>query len=127
MALTVLFVLVGLELKHYAADYLLQPSWLLGGKGDLAAAGGYIHAGIHVLGTAIVLLAAGIGIIAIALICLAEFFVHYAIDYVKYRYGRVDMAAAPWRFWALHGFDQMLHQLTYAGIMFAAMLTLPFG
>lgn len=123
MAGIVLVLLLGLELKHYIADYLLQPGWLRGGKGDLAAPGGYLHAGIHILGTAMVLVVAGVPLLALVLIIAAEFVAHYAIDYVKYRYlGGVDAQAAPWRYWALHGLDQLLHQVTYAGIVFFALL-----
>ena len=35
---------VGLELKHYVADYFLQPGWMLAGKGDFRQPGGYAHA-----------------------------------------------------------------------------------
>jgi hypothetical protein len=124
VAAIVLILLLGLELKHYAADYLLQPRWLLGGKGNLAAIGGYAHAGIHALGTAIVLFIVGTPLLALLLICAAEFVVHYGIDFVKYRYlSGVDVQTAPWRFWALHGLDQMLHQITYAVIVFFVMLS----
>ena len=42
-------LLVGLELKHYIADYFMQPGWILAGKGDFRKPGGYAHAGIHAL------------------------------------------------------------------------------
>jgi hypothetical protein len=123
VALTVLILLVGLELKHYAADYLLQPRWVLRGKGSLTAPGGYVHAGIHAVGTAIVLAVLWVPVVVILMICAAEFVVHYAIDYAKYRYGSgVEAHASPWRFWALHGLDQLAHQLTYAGIVFGVLL-----
>ncbi|MBN9053789.1 MAG: DUF3307 domain-containing protein, partial [Rhizobiales bacterium] len=50
---------IGLELKHYIADYFLQPGWMLGGKGDFRKTGGYAHAGVHAALTALVLLLAG--------------------------------------------------------------------
>lgn len=122
---TVLILFVGLELKHYFGDYLLQPVWLLKGKGDLRAPGGYVHAAIHAVGSLLVFFVAGIPIPAALLIVAAEFVVHYTIDFVKYRYGGdVDPIAVPWRFWALHGFDQLLHQLTYAVMVFAALWAL---
>ena len=49
-------LLVGLELKHYIADYFMQPGWILAGKGDFRKPGGYAHAGIHALLTGVVLL-----------------------------------------------------------------------
>jgi hypothetical protein len=119
---TVLLLLVGLELKHFVADYLLQPTWLLVGKGDLLAPGGYLHAGIHVAGTLPILLLAQVAMPLLAMLLVAEFFIHYAIDFGKYRLGdKVDVMVTPARFWAVHGLDQLLHQLTYAGIVFFAL------
>lgn len=122
---TVLILLAGLELKHYVADYLLQPRWLLRGKGSIVAAGGYVHAGIHVLGSLAVLVAARVPLGALLALLVAEFGVHYLIDYVKYRYfSGIRPEAMPARYWAVHGFDQLLHQLTYAGMIGFALLAL---
>jgi hypothetical protein len=44
-------VLVGLQLKHLVADYLLQPRWVIHGKGDVRKIGGYVHAGLRAVGT----------------------------------------------------------------------------
>jgi hypothetical protein len=113
-----LVLLIGLELKHYVADYMLQPPWLLRGKGDVRQPGGYVHAGVHVAGSLLVFLVAGVAWPAAGLIVAAEFPIHYGADYAKAHYaGGVDAAVSPWRFWALHGFDQLLHQLTYAGMI----------
>jgi len=123
VAVTVLILLLGLEFKHYVADYLLQPRWVLRGKGSLSAPGGYVHAGIHAVGTAIILALLWTPALLIFFVCAAEFVAHYAIDYVKYRWGSgVEAAAAPWRFWALHGLDQLAHQATYAVILFVVLL-----
>lgn len=118
MAGTVLILLIGLELKHYVADYLLQPGWLLRGKGDFMMPGGYVHAGAHVVGSLPVLLVAGVPWPGLLAILAAEFVVHYAIDFVKYRYaGGVQAQSQPWLYWAIHGLDQLLHQLTYAAMI----------
>lgn len=121
----VLLVLAGLELKHFVADYLLQTGWMIGGKGSLAAPGGYVHAGIHVLGTAIVLLLVRVPLPALLGILGGEFVLHYALDFAKVRYGHgIDPDQDAARFWAMHGLDQLFHQLTYLGIAFLAMLAL---
>ena len=52
-------LLLGLQIKHFVADYLMQPGWILGGKGDLHKLGGYVHAGIHALFSVAVLLIFG--------------------------------------------------------------------
>lgn len=111
---------IGLETKHYLADYFLQPSWIIAGKGDFRRAGGYAHAGIHAALTGLVLLFVGTPIPLLISVVMAEFVVHYLLDYGKIRYSvGVHISDQPSRFWALHGVDQMLHQLTYAAIIFA--------
>ena len=121
--LGVFFVLLlGLEIKHYVADYFLQPAWMLGGKGDIRHPGGYAHAGIHAGLTAVVLLVAGTPMVTLASIIFAEFVVHYLLDYSKIHYSRgVHVDSAPRRFWALHGIDQLTHQVTYAAIIFVVL------
>lgn len=125
--LGVFFVLfLGLELKHYLADYFLQPTWIISGKGDFRQLGGYVHAGIHAAMTAVVLLIAGVAPALIGMIVVAEFVVHYLLDYGKIRYSTgVHITNKPARFWALHGVDQMLHQLTYAAIIYVVIVNLP--
>lgn len=115
-------LLVGLEVKHYVADYFLQPAWMLGGKGDFRQLGGYAHAGVHVALSAFVLLLAGTPPLALALLAVAEYVVHYALDYAKIHYSRgVHINTSPRRFWALHGVDQLIHQLTYAAMIYAVL------
>jgi len=115
---------IGLELKHYIADYFLQPGWMLGGKGDFRRPGGYAHAAVHAGLTALVLLLAGTPLAWLAGIVVAEFVVHYLLDYSKIHYSRgVHVDTQPRRFWSLHGLDQITHQLTYAAIIYAVLLS----
>lgn len=122
MAVLFFGLLIGLEIKHYIADYFLQPGWMLGGKGNIFHPGGYAHAGLHAVLSLIVLLAFGTPIgLALALFA-AEFVVHYALDYSKIHYSKgVHVDSQPRRFWALHGIDQLTHQLTYAAMIFAVV------
>ena len=122
--LVLFFVLfIGLEIKHYIADYFLQPAWMLVGKGDLRHPGGYAHAAVHALLSAVVLLVAGTPIAVLAALVLAEWVVHYALDYSKAAYSRgVEANSNPRRFWALHGVDQLTHQLTYAAMIYAVLI-----
>jgi len=116
-------LLLGLEIKHYVADYFLQPAWMLGGKGDFRHPGGYAHAGVHAGLTAVVLLIAGTPLTWLAGIVVAEFVVHYILDYSKIHYSKgVHVDTAPRRFWALHGIDQLTHQLTYAAIIYGVIV-----
>lgn len=117
------FVLfVGFEVKHYVADYFLQPAWMLGGKGDFRQFGGYAHAGVHVALSAVVLLLAVTPPLTLALLAIAEYVIHYALDYSKIHYSRgVHIDTSPRRFWALHGVDQLTHQLTYAAMIYVIL------
>ena len=118
----VLALLTGFELKHYLADYVLQTGWMIAGKGTLNQPGGYVHAGIHALGSAIVLLLGRIPLWTVLMLVAAEFIVHFALDYAKAAYGRgVDPDEDAPRFWALHGLDQLLHQLTYVAMLYFAL------
>jgi hypothetical protein len=115
-------LLVGLELKHCVADYFLQPGWIIAGKGDIRKPGGYAHAGIHAAMTGVLLLVTATPLTTALLLVLAEFVVHYALDYSKIQYSRgIHADTAPSRYWALHGIDQFAHQLTYAAIIFAVI------
>lgn len=120
----VLLILVGFQTKHFVADYLLQPQWMIAGKSSLRKPGGYVHAGIHALGSLIVLLAAGIPMSISALLIPAEAVAHFLIDYGKALWSRTrpaNVAAAS--YWAAHGADQLMHQITYALMIYAVLAT----
>jgi hypothetical protein len=119
-----LILFLGLEIKHYIADYFLQPAWMLVGKGDLRHPGGYAHAGVHAALSAVVLLIAGTPLPILAALVVGEWVVHYVLDFSKIHYSRgVHVDTSPRRFWALHGVDQLTHQLTYAVMIYVVLLT----
>lgn len=122
--LILFFVLfIGLELKHYVADYFLQPAWMLMGKGDFRQLGGYVHAAVHAGLSAVVLAIAGTPLSALVGLVIGEYLVHYGLDFAKIHYSRgVHVDTNPPRFWALHGIDQLLHQLTYGAMIYAVFL-----
>lgn len=108
------------QFKHFAADYLLQPAWIIRGKGNLWHPGGYAHAALHALGSLPALISLGLGVTWIVTLALAEFAVHFAIDHLKAIYGRRRPSPTMTRVdWAAHGADQLLHHLTYTGILMA--------
>jgi hypothetical protein len=113
---------IGLEIKHFIADYLMQPSWILGGKGDVTKLGGYAHAAIHGILSVVVLLIFGTPLWLVGTLFLAECVVHYVLDFAKIHYShRVDIEKDAGRYWALHGLDQLFHHMTYAAMMFAVL------
>ena len=122
MVIVFLGLLLGLHFKHFVADYLLQSGWIIAGKGSLRAPGGYAHAGIHAAFSLVVLLVCGTPVLASLAICVAEFVVHYGLDYAKIHYSRgVHADTQAKRYWGLHGLDQLFHQITYAAMILAAL------
>ena len=122
---TVVLLLAGFELKHFIADYLMQPGWMIAQKGNLGAPGGYVHACIHAAGSVLVLLLAAVPPGVLAGLVVAEFFIHYALDFAKARYGHgIDPDEDASSFWGLHGLDQLFHQLTYVVMLYVALLSL---
>lgn len=122
----IFLLLIGLNMKHFVADYLLQFPWMIAGKGSFRMAGGYAHAGIHVIGTAFVLWLLAISPQLIAGLVLAEFALHFLLDFAKIHYGSdISSTERPNAFWALNGLDQLLHQLTYVGIVYFIVMGLP--
>ena len=112
-----------LQLKHFVADFLLQPTYVYSNKGNYGHPGGLIHTGLHMLGTVPVLMLLGMGPLAIALVVVAEGIVHYHLDFAKDRIGtRLNIQITQWRYWALFGLDQVLHQMTYVAILWVAAL-----
>ena len=109
-----LLIMLGLVIKHFVADFLLQFSWMIEEKGQLNRFGGYAHAAVHGAGTAIWLWIYGLGVAWIIALALAEVAVHYAIDFTKARTtDHISSTAQPRLFWGLYGLDQLLHHLTY--------------
>lgn len=118
-------LLVGLlQLKHLVCDGSLQTRSMIAGKGTYGAAGGLVHAGIHGIGSLVVLAGFGFSLWLAVLLAAAEAVSHYHIDFAKERLVR----AAGWTpreglFWWALGFDQWLHQVTYLALVaVAAML-----
>lgn len=113
-----LLVLVALQAKHLLADYVLQNTYMVRNKGHYGHPGGLLHAGVHAGFSAAVLAAAGVSWAVVIGIAFGEWLLHYHIDWAKERAGqRLRMTLAMARFWAMHGFDQFLHHVTYVGII----------
>jgi hypothetical protein len=119
MDIVLLFLWFGI--KHFICDFPLQAfPWMYENKRILGHPGGLVHAGVHFIGTAIVLqLATNLGPIMVFGLAFLDFFVHYFIDW-----GKMNLNAklglkpdnSEW-FWILLGVDQLLHFVTYVGIV----------
>lgn len=108
----VFLLLVLFQIKHFICDYPLQTQYMLGKMGranwikPLAA-----HAGVHAIGTFIVVLVVTFSPIAIVF-ALADFVLHFIVDRVK---ASPDLGGR-WKpdqsyFWWALGADQMAHHL----------------
>ncbi len=114
-----LLLLLGLEFKHFLADFLLQFRWMTKAKGSFLAIGGYAHAAVHSAGTLAVLSLLSVPLKLALFVALIEFPVHYLIDYSKANIGKdLSSSDTPHRFWTLVGFDQFLHHVTYIGMIY---------
>lgn len=110
------------EVKHFLCDFVLQTAYLYRNKGIYGHPAGFIHAGLHAVGSlpAILLLSRQPGLIA--LLVVAEFLIHYHVDWLKLHVDkRFRLGVNQRLYWAIFGADQLLHQLTYLGII--AVLT----
>ena len=113
-----LLILAALQLKHLLADYFFQTNYMVLNKGKYGHLGGLLHSGLHVAFSLAVLLVAGVPLGVVALLCGAEFIVHYHIDWGKEAIGKhFVLSPDTINFWRLHGADQALHQLTYLGMI----------
>ena len=110
-------LLILLFLKHYLLDFVWQNSYMFQNKGTFLHPGGWLHAGLHSVATLILLLL--IGYPDIALICSAmEFVIHYLTDYIKVNIEKkFSLSISDPRYWQLFGLDQLIHNITYIGIV----------
>lgn len=112
-----------LLIKHAVADFLLQTAYQRSTKGIYGALGGLTHSATHILLTAPVLfLFPSLSLGRFSAILAAEFVLHYHLDWLKdqavKRSGWTSHDTAFW--WAL-GLDQLMHGLTYVGIVWLAL------
>lgn len=114
-----LTILTLLLIKHFVADFMLQRKYQYLNKGTYGHPGGLLHAGIHVVGTFAVLFFFIDPVLAIKY-ALIDGAIHYHIDFFKSNVNRkMELQIQHNQYWALLGFDQLLHQLTYVGIVCA--------
>ena len=113
----VLLVIFILELKHFVFDYPVQRPYMFLNKGVYGHPGGILHAGIHALATTVVFLVITPPLIVGLGIVIAEFLIHYHVDWTKEQFLKRQAATAKDdRFWFALGLDQLLHHLTYVAI-----------
>ena len=117
-----LTALLAFEIKHFLCDFVVQTAYQVRTKGIYGHVGGLLHAGLHIAGSIPALLLLGVSVQTGAVILIAEFAVHYHTDWIKANIDRVThWGHQDQRYWILFGADQLVHQLTYLGIVWAVM------
>ncbi len=114
----VLRALVAFQLKHLLCDFMLQTKYQVDTKRIYGHFGGFLHAGLHALATLPVLVFMGASSVTIAAIAMGEFVLHYHVDWLKAQIDiRTGWTEKDQAYWAVFGTDQLIHQLTYIGIV----------
>ena len=107
-----------LQIKHMFADYFMQTKMMLDGRDQYLHFGRVLHAGIHAVGSFIVFAVVGAPISFVIPLVIAEWIVHFHIDWWKGRHTSTrNLTPADAAYWRATGIDQALHQLTYAGMI----------
>ena len=114
-----------LMVKHAVADFFLQTETQRREKGQYGATGGLTHSLTHIALTApVFLIVPAISTGLAASLLAAEFVLHYHIDWIKEQVVRANAwTSHDTPFWWAIGFDQLLHGLTYVGLLAVALLT----
>ena len=113
-----LWSLVLFQVKHFLCDFVLQTAYLYRNKGIYGHRAGFIHAGLHALGSLPAILLLSHEPARIGAILAVEFLIHYHVDWLKlYIDKHFRLGINQSLYWAVFGADQLLHQLTYLGIL----------
>lgn len=117
---TILILFCLLQIKHMFADYFLQTPRMLSGRATYLHLGRAQHAGVHAVGSAVALAIIGTPFPVLVAICLAEWIVHFHIDWGKARVSEAQgLCPNDAGYWRAAGFDQALHQFTYIAMVWA--------
>lgn len=122
-ATTALGVVALLTVKHFVADFVYQPPYQWQNKGTYGHLGGILHSGQHAALSFLILLIFTTPMIA-AVLAVLEFGIHYHMDWFKMWYNKRKGWGANTHneFWILLGFDQLVHSLTYIGMVMCLVL-----
>jgi|TARA_B100000085_G_C18519495_1_gene503114 hypothetical protein len=112
MSTLFLFLLL---VKHSICDLALQSRFVnkQGDKKNLTDLKGYLHAGDHAIGTFVVALLFA-GLIPALGIAIADFVLHFIIDFAKRRYTLAkNIKQSDSKFWIIQSIDQIAHYSCY--------------
>ena len=110
-------ILILFQIKHWYIDFVNQSEVEVQHKGIYFDWLGMKHSVKQGVATAIILMFFIYSFEVAIILGFIDFVLHYHIDYIKMHYGNRDIKTPA--FWAQLGADQMAHQLTYLGIVYA--------
>jgi len=109
------YIFIAFFIKHFICDFPLQKSYQYLNKGKYGHPGGLLHASIHGFGALLICIYFQLPLYFAAI----DMIIHYHIDWAKLNIN----SHYKWKadnseyFWWLLGLDQLLHYLTYAGLI----------
>lgn len=120
-----LLLITLLIIKHFVCDFPLQTCWMAINKGIYGHKGGLAHVGVHILGTFFALVAFSqytlifFNPLPFLAIIGIEAVIHYHTDWFKVWLNKKmnwTCDKSP-KFWLSLGLDQLVHYLTYVGMV----------
>lgn len=116
----VCYAFLALFTKHFIFDFLLQGPYQYLNKGTYGHPGGILHSGLQAISSLAALVPFFGATQFVVVVCVAEFLIHYHVDWAKMnlnKYWGLKPDNSEY-FWWLLGADQLLHYLTYFGMIF---------
>lgn len=114
-----LLLLFLLQIKHWYADFKIQTYLQTVKKGVWLDPIGISHTVDHIWTSLVALLVYSlffpVAALTIIVLTFIEGVLHYAIDYIKVKYGCKDNTKP--LFWNQFGLDQLAHQITYLAMV----------
>jgi hypothetical protein len=108
-----------LQLKHFLCDFVFQTQRHLQFKGQYGHPRGIEHSVIHAAASMPCLLLVGVAPTAALIAVSVEFVIHYHEDWLKEQIVRRNHWTTQDKyFWVAIGADQLVHQITYLGMIF---------
>jgi len=126
-AYLILLSMLAFQIKHFLCDFVLQTYDQIRFKGKYLHPAGLLHAGLHMVGSIPALLILFVpsfsgAALPIAVLIVAEFLIHYHTDWAKAKLdGWLRLNDQSSLYWAIFGGDQVVHQLTYVGMIYGAL------
>lgn len=114
-----LIALALFQVKHFLCDFVFQSLWQVNNKGTYGHIAGFVHAGLHAIGSVPAMLVLTQSPAFIAAVCLGEFAIHYHTDWSRAQIDtRFALTEKDHAYWVIFGADQLVHQLTYLGMIY---------